>query len=106
MNHRQYELLDNAPDYAQHTATLIRWSENYDHPSHYSLFLDIIGFSDEEYGGYICQGSYAETMSRFGYLECSHLAQALEEYSNRPQDVIAYIREIETETEEEEESND
>lgn len=67
------------------------WSTNYDSPSPWSIFLDLIGFSQEEYGTRLWEGD------RFGlgYLELDHLADALSEYSAIGQDAWDFISAIE-----------
>ncbi len=93
MSERYYELLENAPDYAKETAALIRWSENYDFPSPASLFLDLIGYSADQYGEVLCS-DLGEVSARLGYLECDMLADALKEYAARPQDITAWLEEL------------
>jgi len=73
-----YNLLDNAPEYATETAGLLRWSENYSFPTPANLFLDLIGYSVEEYGANTCESVPSD---KFGYLECDHLGAALVEYA-------------------------
>jgi hypothetical protein len=86
-----YDLCDNAPDYAWDTASLIGWCEgNYNHPAPSSLFLDIIGYSEEHLGYNLC----AEKMPNLGYLEIDLLAKALTEYASRPNDVGYFVEEL------------
>jgi hypothetical protein len=120
MNERQYQTLEDAPEYATATAALARWAENYDFPTPYTLFCDLIGFSGEEFGE--CwflpsvPGPYSPPAkeelfqvdaarrfgavysnlidARLGFLELGMLADALREYADRPQDVTDYVRRI------------
>ena len=46
----QYDLIENPPSCAESVARLWSWSENYDYPTPATLFLDLIGYSDEEIG--------------------------------------------------------
>ena len=83
-----WEILEQAPDFAQHTANLIQWSTNYDHASKHNpltAFLILIGYNEEELGE--PNGEVAP----LGYMELSYLGDALTEYANRPQDVMDYI---------------
>jgi len=102
-----YELLDNAPEYAEDVASLYDWSTNYDTGNGpFSLFLDMIGWSDDELGTVIYGPTihWAEQAARnltswnanLGYVELSKLADALKEYVYRPQDVRAYVDQLMT----------
>jgi len=83
-----FDLCDNAPDYAGDTAHLFSWCEgNYNFPAPSSLFLDLIGHSEDEYGLNLT----AEKMPSLGYLEIDLLAKALTEYAKRPQDIRAFV---------------
>lgn len=82
-----YELLESAPDYATETAALFDWSENYSFPSPASLFLDLIGYSEEELGERLT----ANEMPSLGYLELDNLGDALKEYAARPLDIMLFV---------------
>jgi hypothetical protein len=83
-----YELCDNAPEYAENTAYLFSWCEgNYDFPAPSSLFLDLVGYSEDEHG----ENLTAHKMPQLGYLEINLLAKALTEYASRPNDVRDFI---------------
>ena len=118
MNESESQVLENPPVYAQGVAALASWSGNYDYPTPYTLFCDLIGFNGEEYGK--CHFLPAATSSvalfpvrtdfqadnvhdfarihaslidaRLGFLELGLLAAALAEYAEHPQDVTAYVR--------------
>lgn len=92
MNTVQYELLDNAPERVEETAELFRWSENYNYPSPGSLFLDLIGYSDMEFGTPMFDLN--ECPSKLGYLELGMLSDALKEYAENPQFVYAWVEEL------------
>ena len=92
MNDTQYELLDKAPTYAEATARLWSWSENYDYPTPASLFLDLIGYSDEHVGEPLFD--LRQAANRLGYLEIDMLANALKEYADRPGDVMEYVERL------------
>ena len=84
------QLEDNAPKWASATIALASWSRgNYDFSrSPYLLFLDLIGYSEEEYG----TSFISEPSKVLGYLEMDYLADALKEYATRPQDIADIIR--------------
>ena len=85
-----YDLCDTAPDYAEETAHLFRWCEgNYDFPAPASLFLDLIGYSEEEHGAPLVIS--AGKLPALGYLELDLIAKALTEYTSRPEDVYGFI---------------
>lgn len=86
MNKKQYEMIENAPEYVEETAHLFDWSENYNFPSPASLFLDLIGFSEEHLGEDLCR----DKKPSLGYLEIDMFAKALTEYATRPNDVYAW----------------
>jgi hypothetical protein len=99
-----YDLCDNAPDYAEDTAHLMSWCEgNYDFPAPSSLFLDLIGYSEEQHGYNLC----AEKMPRLGFLEIDLVAKALTEYATRPNDVGEFVNKLMNNyTEEEDEESE
>jgi hypothetical protein len=86
-----YELCDTAPDYAADTACLFSWSEgNYSFPAPSSLYLDLIGYSEEEHGERLTSNAWPS----LGYLEIDLLAKALTEYATRPNDVYQFISKL------------
>ena len=116
MNESESQVLENPPVYAQGVAALASWSGNYDYPTPYTLFCDLIGFSGEEYNEvffFPANGDKDGTMipewgearrvrvamanlidARLGFMELGMLADALAEYAERSQDVTAYVRRI------------
>lgn len=96
-----WAILDEAPVYATAVGDLYHWSTNYNAGyGPFVLFLDMVGYSDDEYG----QTMYAPTLresdnarglhswgSELGYVELSKLGAALVEYADRPQDVRAFV---------------
>jgi len=86
-----FDLCDTAPKYAEDTAHLFSWCEgNYDFPAPSSLFLDLVGYSEEQHGYNLC----AEKMPSLGYLEIDMLAKALTEYATRPNDVSNFVEKL------------
>lgn len=84
------QLEENPPKWAEATIALANWSRgNYDFDrSPYLLFLDLIGYSVEEYGAPFIS-KHAEIL---GYLEMDYIADALKEYATRPLDIADIIR--------------
>jgi len=86
-----YEYVDNAPDYAEETAALWSWSLNCEYPTPFTLFMDLIGYSEEHFGEALVKDTTAVGL---GYVEQSYLADAMKEYSNRPRDIEDWITEL------------
>jgi hypothetical protein len=88
---RFFDLCDTAPDYAEETAHLFSWCEgNYDFPAPSSLFLDLVGYSEEHFG----ENLTSRKMPSLGYLEIDMLARAMTEYAKRPNDVYAFVENL------------
>ena len=80
-----------APAGCEAVQDLYSWSLNYDHGrGPFPAFLDLIGWSDEEYGADL----YDWSDRSLGHVELSKLAGALGEYASRPHDVSAYVSEL------------
>jgi hypothetical protein len=54
------------------------------------LFLDLIGYSEEEHGYNLT----ATKMPSLGYLEIDLLAKAMTEYAKRPNDVRDFVDDL------------
>lgn len=65
------------------------WSENHDYPSPFTLFLDLIGYSQEEFGETFT--TLDQVVNKLGYLELGYLGEALVTYSDRPQESLDFI---------------
>ena len=90
-----WDLLENPPVQAAETAALLSWSLNFDHSkgaTPYTVFLDLIGYSDENFGSPL--SSYDKIPQVLGYMELDYLADALKEYANNPRTVEAFINDI------------
>ena len=85
-----WELLENPPANVSETTALIEWSMNYDIKTGtpYHLFLDLIGYSEEHYGGNLYKGNPRNVL---GFMEIDYLGDALKEYATNPQEVEAWI---------------
>ena len=80
---------EETPDRFASLVALWSWSLNFSHTDKgnpFPLFLDIIGYSVDNWG---------ETLTRevvpLGYIESSRLADALETYSTDPHGVTAWL---------------
>lgn len=84
-----WELLEQeAPRGCDAVQDLYSWSLNYDAgKGPFTLFLDLIGWSFDEYG----EALYTLTEASLGYVELGKLAQALTAYADYPQDVREYV---------------
>jgi hypothetical protein len=69
---------------------LWQWSENYQFPTPASLFLDLIGYSTDEFGEPLCSGG----APNLGYREHHLLGWALLAYAHRPADVLERVGEL------------
>lgn len=66
------------------------WSENYQFPTPASLFLDLIGYSADEFGENLCSAG----SPNLGYHEHHLLGWALLAYAHRPADVLERVGEL------------
>ena len=90
-------LYDNEPkdfaDKVKHTIDLYNWALNcgsYESPYNpWPVFLDLIGFTEEEYGE-----REDNSKRRLDYLGLSKLAPAVEEYTDRPDIIYQLIRDL------------
>lgn len=69
---------------------LWEWSTNYQFPSPASLFLDLIGYSEDEFGEPLCSSG----APNLGYHEHHLLGWALLAYAHRPADVLERVGEL------------
>lgn len=93
-----WELCENPPAGCADVADLYHWSTNYDAgKGPFTLFLDLIGYSDEHLG----EPLYNLRDASLGYVELDKLADALKQYADRPGDVREFVDAlIEAETQE------
>ena len=89
-----WDLLENPKPSQAHTAGLISWSMNYDQETGtpYHIFLDLIGYSLEEYGSNLF--NYSNIQRVLGFMELDYLGDALKEYAENPESVLYFIQEI------------
>lgn len=83
---------ENAPTYCEGVADLYSWSSNYNNFEPFVKFLDLIGYSEDEYGA--PQLDWTDPTRSLGYVELAKLAEALTEYANRPHDVVEWVRQL------------
>ena len=86
-----WDILEDPKPSQEHTASLISWSMNYDLKTGtpYHIFLDLIGYSANEYGSNLFD--YNNLHRVLGYMELDYLADALKEYAENPQAVLDLI---------------
>jgi hypothetical protein len=82
---------EDAPAYCEKVADRWHWSTNYDAgKGPVTLYLDLIGWSEDEIG----ETLYDLSSANLGYVELAKLAAALDEYTDRPTDVRAWVDEL------------
>ena len=88
-----WDLYENPPKGAEETRSLAEWSLNYDHKkgNPYQIFLDLIGYSEENYGVNLFGGKFSQVL---GFMELDYLADALKEYAVNPSAVLAFIAKL------------
>jgi hypothetical protein len=87
-----WDLLDNPPSHSTDVAELYSWSLNCENFKPFRVFLDLIGYSSENFGSN--SANWEDPSDGLGFVELGYLAQALLEYSNRPQAVEGFIAEL------------
>ena len=89
-----WDLLESPKPSQEHTAGLISWSMNYDLKTGtpYHIFLDLIGYSADEYGSNLF--NYTNIQRVLGFMELDYLGDALKEYAENPESVLYFIQEI------------
>ena len=83
---------ESAPDYCEAIASLYSWSSNYETMTPFRKLLDLVGYTAEHYGESLAD--WSNPNEALGYLEIGYLAEALEEWANRPLDCEAFISEL------------
>jgi hypothetical protein len=85
-----YILDEDAPPGCEAVQDLYSWSLNFDPgKGPFTVFLDLIGYSQEQFGENLAGGEY-----NLGYLEHEKLGDALKEYANNPSAVEDYVNEL------------
>jgi len=83
---------DSAPVYCSGVESLYSFASNHEGFAPFRKFLDLIGYSEQEYGSPL--GDWKIPSSSFGYMELCLLAEALTEYTDSPQGVLGFISEL------------
>ena len=86
-------LLEQAGERLAAIAELYQMSKNYEFPGPYIFFLDLIGYSEENFGERIYD--YSQMTTQLQHLELDHIADALKCHALRPHDVEAFINKLE-----------
>lgn len=84
-----YDLLEKNDAKFGPICRLYSWSENYEKQNPFSFFLDVIGYSKENFGDTLTNWRGLESV--LGYLEIDMLADALTMYAEKPNDVDLFI---------------
>ncbi len=93
MNDKWRDLIDNPPTGLDAIADLFDLSSDHEYPTPATLFIDLIGYTTEEHGEVLVK-DISVYVSKFGYLELGRLGQALDQYTDRPQDGFQYVSNI------------
>ena len=81
------ELIEAPPVHGEAIARLFSWSTNYGHPTPAELYLDLIGYSQDELGETLC----GSKLPAIGYLGAGLLGEALTAFADYPSDVWQYV---------------
>ena len=86
-----WEFLERPNRYAQEAQALYSWGLNCERNSNpFLVFLDLIGWSEENYGEHLVIGSFGS----LGYIEQDYLGRALMAYALNPRRVEAWIDDL------------
>lgn len=84
-------LEQDAPNGCDNIQDLYGWSLNYDAgKGPFTLFLDLIGWTMDEYG----EVFYDLSNASLGYVELDKLGRALNDYTHSPTTATDYVREL------------
>ena len=90
MNDTFRKLIDESTGRFDKIATLWDTSSNYEYPTPATLFLDLVGYSLEEYGQLLIS-DMTTIINKLGYFDLSMLGEALDQFATRPLDAIEYV---------------
>lgn len=86
-----WDLIENPSEPVEYVAELVSWSMNFDYKTRpYLIFLDLIGYSMEEYGEPLTDPKNYN----LGYVEHDLIGKGLIEYAQNPQMVLKYIADL------------
>ena len=83
-----WTICDDTPTFLSPISELVDWSTNEISPATFDKFLDIIGYSDDEYGARMADEWVG------GCLEIDYLACALGCYATWPESVLKWLGEF------------
>lgn len=82
-----WEFLERPNRYAPEAQALYSWGLNCNNNGNpFLFFLDLIGWSEENYGERIIQ-----VPASLGYMELDYLGDALKEYADNPREVTEWL---------------
>lgn len=87
-----YELIENAPETLSRIARLWSVSSNYEYPTPATFFIDLIGYTEEEYGEPLT--TMEQAVRRLDFIGLGLIGQALDEYTDRPNDARDFIQDL------------
>ena len=83
-----WEFLERPNTHARQAQACYEWGLNCNRDSNpFLVFLDLIGWSAENYGEHLVIGSFGS----LGYMELGYLADALNEYALFPNEVTEWL---------------
>ena len=87
-----WQMLESPPKQVEAIASLFSWALNCENGKPWTLFIDLIGWSMENYGHNI--SNVSDLSDGLGYMELDYLADALKAYADRPQLVEEWVTEL------------
>lgn len=72
------EIMNRYRELYPYIVELYEWSLNYEYPSPISYFLDLIGYSQNEFGDTL--GDWSKVTEKINLLELDYIAKAVMEY--------------------------
>jgi len=87
-----YELLEKAPEKLSRIARLWSFSSNYDYPTPATVFIDLIGYTEEEFGEPLT--TMKQAVQSLDFISLGLIAEALDEYTDRPEDALRFVRDL------------
>ena len=96
-----WEFLERPNRHAPEAQGLYWWGLNFERGNNpFLVFLDLIGWSEDNYGQHLIIGEsrhegrreqHLSDVMNLGYVELSHLGEALKEYALNPQGVTEWV---------------
>jgi hypothetical protein len=92
VNKTIWEFLEEEPRWGKKTKELYEWSMNYETFEPFRKFLDLIGYTEDNYGESL--GKWDKPSLLLGYKELGFMAEAMLEYADNPSEVLKYIDDL------------